>query len=573
LTAVFNNCCIGDNGDNSEAELKAPTYAEHNTILSRELGLDPEKTAGMITAAGMEGVSIKTESYKDISVTAVVTGSLETNGGRAGDPASWDELAQKDITEIGTINIMLFINVDLTDGALTRSLITCTEAKTAALQELLVPSCYSTGLATGSGTDSVIIVCNTDSDIKLTDAGNHVKLGECIGLSVKAAVKETLFFQSGLSPDSQNNIFGRTSRFGITPQTLWEKLHESELSVIEKTRFDKAVDRLKSERSLVAAVSLYVHLLDQLGWGLMNPADTIPCADLLLKQMNMGGLRRKESSDDPIDYLVSELSRGLLVLIQGDERDTKRRPWLLTPSLNDLSFQFLDLFPYMIEIFAPDGTAVFLNRAGCEDANISNASEIVGHYNILYDKVVFDALGHREIIERAFQGERITAYNVRVPHEDTAERYTKKNESFNKILYKNISCFPLWDDKQQIAYVVMVFITTRAYTGRQEMIKAQEYINENWFENFNREKIAEAIGISPYHFSRMFNQFSGMTPNDYYRQVKIGKIQEKLCDPNLTVAQAFAECGVDSKGKYHQYFKEITEMTPTEYRKKHMSPL
>ncbi|MDR0818440.1 MAG: adenosylcobinamide amidohydrolase, partial [Oscillospiraceae bacterium] len=189
LTAVFNNDCT--TGAGMSAELKAPTYAEHNAVLSRELGLDPDKTAGIGTAAQMENVSIKTETFKDITVTAVVTGGVEVNGGRVGDPATWDELEKKNIElPHGTINIMLFINVNLTDGALTRSLVTCTEAKTAALQELAAPSRYSHGLATGSGTDSTIVVCNSDSAITLTDAGKHVKLGELIGKSVKAAVKE-----------------------------------------------------------------------------------------------------------------------------------------------------------------------------------------------------------------------------------------------------------------------------------------------------------------------------------------------------------------------------------------------
>lgn len=58
----------------------------------------------------------------------------------------------------GTINILLHIDADLAPGALVNALVTCTEAKTAAIQELLAPSRYSHGLATGSGTDGTIVV-------------------------------------------------------------------------------------------------------------------------------------------------------------------------------------------------------------------------------------------------------------------------------------------------------------------------------------------------------------------------------------------------------------------------------
>ena len=239
-------------------------------------------------------------------------------------------------------------------------------------------------------------------------------------------------------------------------------------------------------------------------------------------------------------------------------------------SAPDIFFQFLDLFPYTIEIFAPDGTAVYANRMGYEEMNIADPSQHIGKYNILKDPVVLDVLGQRKIVERAFQGERINSENVRVPYEDTAERYEPKDRSFNKILYYNISCFPIWDEYQQLAYIAMVFITMRTYTGRLEMTRAQEYMDNNWYDSFDRVKIAAAANVSPYHFSRMFKQFAGTPPQDYYVQVKVEKIKEKLCDPNLTVTQAFAECGVDSKGKYLQHFKKIAGMTPIEYRNRNM---
>lgn len=59
-------------------------------------------------------------------------------------------------------NIMLFIDADLAEGTLARALVTCTEAKTAAIQELLVPSRYSNGIATGSDTDGTIVVSDAE---------------------------------------------------------------------------------------------------------------------------------------------------------------------------------------------------------------------------------------------------------------------------------------------------------------------------------------------------------------------------------------------------------------------------
>lgn len=37
----------------------------------------------------MKNMSVTIEKYGDLSVTALITGGIETNGGRVGDPASY----------------------------------------------------------------------------------------------------------------------------------------------------------------------------------------------------------------------------------------------------------------------------------------------------------------------------------------------------------------------------------------------------------------------------------------------------------------------------------------------------
>ncbi|MDO5422185.1 MAG: adenosylcobinamide amidohydrolase [Eubacteriales bacterium] len=269
LTSVFNN--DGNPGAGMACTLRAPTYEEHMALIAEEIGLDPQTAAGMSTAASMENVAICTEEFKETVVTAVVTGGIEVNGGRVGDPASWHEVAGKaQEVKQGTINIMLFINTDLSKGALTRAVVTCTEAKTAAIQELLAPSRYSMGLATGSGTDGTIVVCNADSDVCLTNAGKHSKLGELIGKAVKAAVKEALNKQSGLCPERQHYVDQRVDRFGITEQTLWEEFCRTSEG-LTRAEFSECWYQAASRGDLVVSVSLYAHLLDQLMWGMVTP--------------------------------------------------------------------------------------------------------------------------------------------------------------------------------------------------------------------------------------------------------------------------------------------------------------
>lgn len=310
LTAVFNNDIKP--GEGMECRLLAPTYEEHLKLTAESLGLDPCTSAGMSTAANMDHAAIRTERCGALAVTAVVTGGIDVNGGRVGDPASWDELEDASVpVKAGTINIMLFMNTDLTPGALARAMVTCTEAKTAVLQELLAPSRYSMGIATGSGTDSTIVVCNAESEICLTDAGKHSKLGELVGRAVKAAVREALYRETGLSPESQHHVMKRLDRFGITEETLWEEFRKK-IPGTGRADFSERLYQIGRDGEMVAAVSLYVHLLDQLLWGMLSAGEAHEMGRKLLVMMGAATESRTEpEAQDMVTQMIRELKEAL----------------------------------------------------------------------------------------------------------------------------------------------------------------------------------------------------------------------------------------------------------------------
>ena len=279
--AVFNRDMT--QGSGMPCESFAPTYVESMKIVAERLGLAPELTSGMGTAAHMENASIVSRSYKELTVTAIVTGGVETNGGRVGDPASYYKTAEK---KCGTINIMLVIDADLPPGILARALVTCTEAKTAALQELMAPSRYSAGLATGSGTDQTIVVANSESPLFFEGAGKHSKLGELIGLAVMAAVKEALKKQSGLTPAQQHDLLRRLRRFGVTEETLWQRYKEEVGDdALIKAQFIAALEKMIAVPALFPLGVLFIHLYDEHLWGLLEKGETWEAAEKLLKEM------------------------------------------------------------------------------------------------------------------------------------------------------------------------------------------------------------------------------------------------------------------------------------------------
>lgn len=235
----------------------------------------PERTASLGTAANMHYAAVETASFRDLSVTAVCTGGVEGNAGRVGDPASvWEEddgfepLLHTGTEPCGTINTMLLINRELTPGAMVRSVVTATEAKSAVLQELAVSSRYSQGLATGTGTDQIAVACSLSGSRPLTSAGKHSKLGELIGQAVLQAIRKTLSLQNSLTPQHQRSIYEHIRRFGVGREEMTEAI-AGRLPEEIAALFRRNVSSLDRDPVAVGAVCALVHLRDKLEWGIL----------------------------------------------------------------------------------------------------------------------------------------------------------------------------------------------------------------------------------------------------------------------------------------------------------------
>jgi adenosylcobinamide amidohydrolase len=99
---------------------------------------------------------------------------------------------------------------------------TATEAKTVALNNLRIPSQYSNGYATGTGTDGLCIFSNLESDNTLTNAGKHSKLGEMIGNCVIESIQKAIKKQVWITKKSQSNVLVRLNRHTLDVNEFYD---------------------------------------------------------------------------------------------------------------------------------------------------------------------------------------------------------------------------------------------------------------------------------------------------------------------------------------------------------------
>ncbi|PKL67150.1 MAG: hypothetical protein CVV28_07020 [Methanobacteriales archaeon HGW-Methanobacteriales-1] len=267
IEAIFNHQL--KLGINNPDGLEGYSVSDYMKIIAERLNLNPERVTGLITSADMEKVSISNKCFRDLEVTAIITGGVNVNGGRAGDPAAYFEKDNKFFEyKIGTINTILIINSQLDESTLLTAMMTAIESKTVALQELMAPSKYSTSIATGSGTDKISIVSNMESKNVLTDAGKHSKLGELIGKCVIEATKCALAKQTNLTPKSQFSMMKRLNRFDIDEEKYWE-IATSTYRTDQESEFIKELHYFSQNPLVVAMISSILHIVDEIQWKLI----------------------------------------------------------------------------------------------------------------------------------------------------------------------------------------------------------------------------------------------------------------------------------------------------------------
>jgi iron complex transport system ATP-binding protein len=149
----------------------------------RQAEISEYDTIGMMTAVNLNDMSIVKETYEEVQILTVITAGVG-NAIDITEPSTSNKGYQ-----IGTVNIMVFIDAHLTDGALVNAVQSVTEAKTKAFTDLHIKDATTGTIATGTSTDSTLIAATLKGE-PTPYAGSGTVIGKGIGMSVyKAMIK------------------------------------------------------------------------------------------------------------------------------------------------------------------------------------------------------------------------------------------------------------------------------------------------------------------------------------------------------------------------------------------------
>jgi AraC family transcriptional regulator of adaptative response/methylated-DNA-[protein]-cysteine methyltransferase len=84
-------------------------------------------------------------------------------------------------------------------------------------------------------------------------------------------------------------------------------------------------------------------------------------------------------------------------------------------------------------------------------------------------------------------------------------------------------------------------------------------------ESPNLDALAEAAGMSRFHFHRVFKAITGVTPKAYAAAHRAQRVREELSRSD-TVTEAIYGAGFNSSGRFYATASDILGMTPTDFR-------
>lgn len=97
--------------------------------------------------------------------------------------------------------------------------------------------------------------------------------------------------------------------------------------------------------------------------------------------------------------------------------------------------------------------------------------------------------------------------------------------------------------------------------------KAIRYLDENFRRQPDLKEVAAAVGLSEYHFQRLFRRWAGVSPKRFVQFLTADYARALLME-SWTVLDAAYEAGLSGAGRLHDLMLSVDALTPGEARRR-----
>ncbi len=100
----------------------------------------------------------------------------------------------------------------------------------------------------------------------------------------------------------------------------------------------------------------------------------------------------------------------------------------------------------------------------------------------------------------------------------------------------------------------------------RQIRQVEDYVREQLAEEISVETLAALVRLSPFHFSRVFKQATGMTPLQFVTRERITRAQQLIRETSFSLIEIGLEVGYTNPSYFAQVFRRVAGVTPSEFR-------
>lgn len=97
--------------------------------------------------------------------------------------------------------------------------------------------------------------------------------------------------------------------------------------------------------------------------------------------------------------------------------------------------------------------------------------------------------------------------------------------------------------------------------------RVTDWMAEHLAEEFNLARLAAQLGVSEFHFNRLFKRATGLPPSQYHIRLRIGTARRLLRETTRSVIDVAHEVGYSNPSHFAQLFRKETGLSPSDYRR------
>jgi AraC family transcriptional regulator len=100
----------------------------------------------------------------------------------------------------------------------------------------------------------------------------------------------------------------------------------------------------------------------------------------------------------------------------------------------------------------------------------------------------------------------------------------------------------------------------------QKLKRVLDLVEYRFAGGIGLDELASEACLSPFHFSRLFQKATGLSPHRYVTERRVREAKRKLAEGRLSLVEIALESGFGSQSNFNRIFRKHTGLTPGQFR-------